>query len=156
VSDNASNNDTMMVALEARFAQHNIPFSAAHARIRCLPHIIDLAATKVRAVSRFVFLLEMLILYQILTTLDLTTEEEIEAANANYQDTLNSVQVALDDPDSEDADLDELELLQHSSGYISARSKIGPLQRVASAIYRVSFNILFESLVVSELPSSFE
>jgi hypothetical protein len=47
VSDNASNNDSMMIALEAQFQQHKIPFSAAHARIRCLPHIINLAATKV-------------------------------------------------------------------------------------------------------------
>jgi hypothetical protein len=47
VSDNASNNDTMMVSLERCFAAKNIRFSASEARIRCLPHTIDLAATKV-------------------------------------------------------------------------------------------------------------
>jgi hypothetical protein len=52
VSDNASNNDSMMVALEALFKQHGIPFNAAHARIRCLPHVIDLAATKVSIIPR--------------------------------------------------------------------------------------------------------
>jgi hypothetical protein len=51
MSDNASNNDTMMVALEAMFEQQGIPFNAEHARIRCLPHIINLAATKVSMIS---------------------------------------------------------------------------------------------------------
>jgi hypothetical protein len=43
MSDNATNNDTMMQVLE----ELGVPFVASKARMRCLAHIIDLAATKV-------------------------------------------------------------------------------------------------------------
>lgn len=45
--DNASNNDTMMQSLSHRLAEDNIEFNACHARGRCLPHIVHLAALKV-------------------------------------------------------------------------------------------------------------
>lgn len=44
VSDNASNNDRMMSELEDLFFNQGIIFKAAHARGRCLPHIVHLAA----------------------------------------------------------------------------------------------------------------
>jgi hypothetical protein len=47
MSDNATNNDTMMQSLEVRLKALDIPFVASHARLRCLAHIIDLAAQKV-------------------------------------------------------------------------------------------------------------
>jgi hypothetical protein len=47
VADNASNNDTMMMALEERFTKEGIPFSAQDARLRCCPHTIHLSAMEV-------------------------------------------------------------------------------------------------------------
>jgi hypothetical protein len=46
VSDNASNNDTMMTGLEELF-KNGIPFVAKHARGRCFPHTAHLSACKV-------------------------------------------------------------------------------------------------------------
>ncbi|KAF9545084.1 hypothetical protein CPC08DRAFT_612878, partial [Agrocybe pediades] len=48
VMDNATNNDTMLVALERRFEDAHIPFSASDSRARCMPHTIHLAAISVR------------------------------------------------------------------------------------------------------------
>ena len=44
--DNASNNDTLMDALEVRCLEAGIKFSASEARMRCMPHTIHLAAIK--------------------------------------------------------------------------------------------------------------
>ncbi|TEB20234.1 hypothetical protein FA13DRAFT_1575090, partial [Coprinellus micaceus] len=44
VMDNATNNDTLVQSLEVRFTAAGIPFSATNARMRCIPHIIHLAA----------------------------------------------------------------------------------------------------------------
>ncbi|KAJ2928008.1 hypothetical protein H1R20_g9078, partial [Candolleomyces eurysporus] len=44
VMDNATNNDTLVDAFERRCQAAQIPFSAADARLRCMPHIIHLAA----------------------------------------------------------------------------------------------------------------
>ena len=45
--DNASNNDTMMEAIESRCHEAGIKFSAKKSRMRCMPHTIHLAAIKV-------------------------------------------------------------------------------------------------------------
>ncbi|KAI0753207.1 hypothetical protein C8Q80DRAFT_499637 [Daedaleopsis nitida] len=42
--DNATNNDTMMDALEKKCNTLGIPFSARVARMRCMPHTVHLAA----------------------------------------------------------------------------------------------------------------
>ncbi|KAJ7717123.1 hypothetical protein B0H14DRAFT_2251260, partial [Mycena olivaceomarginata] len=47
VMDNATNNDTMVVALEKKCLKENIPFSSDRARMRCMPHTVHLAAIKV-------------------------------------------------------------------------------------------------------------
>jgi len=47
VMDNASNNDTMVAAFEARCREHGIDFSASRSRLRCMPHTCHLAALKV-------------------------------------------------------------------------------------------------------------
>lgn len=52
VSDNASNNDTMMEELEQLFDQDNILFDSVAACGCCLPHVVHLAALKVQ---RFIF-----------------------------------------------------------------------------------------------------
>ena len=44
VMDNASNNNTMIQSIEVKCSQKGIPFSAKHARGRCMPHTIHLAA----------------------------------------------------------------------------------------------------------------
>jgi len=44
VMDNASNNDTMIESIEVKCSQKGIPFSAKHARGRCMPHTIHLVA----------------------------------------------------------------------------------------------------------------
>ncbi|KAF8573507.1 hypothetical protein K439DRAFT_1375195, partial [Ramaria rubella] len=44
VADNASNNDTMMVALEDYCQKEGIRFSAVDACMCCMPHTVHLAA----------------------------------------------------------------------------------------------------------------
>jgi hypothetical protein len=44
VCDNASNNDTLLQALGEKCADEGIDFSHKDSRIRCLPHIVHLAA----------------------------------------------------------------------------------------------------------------
>jgi hypothetical protein len=61
----------------------------------------------------------------------------VATVSQNYQDRLNSVQVALDDPDCKEADADELQLLQRSFSAPISDSQPDLLQGVASAIYRV-------------------
>ena len=45
--DNASNNDTLMEALEIKCHEAGMEFSASDSRMRCMPHTIHLAAIKV-------------------------------------------------------------------------------------------------------------
>lgn len=45
--DNATNNDTLVEAFEAKCREANIPFDSVNARMRCMPHTIHLAALKV-------------------------------------------------------------------------------------------------------------
>jgi hypothetical protein len=45
--DNASNNDTLMEALERKCHEAEIEFSASDSQMRCMPHTIHLAAIKV-------------------------------------------------------------------------------------------------------------
>ena len=45
--DNASNNDTMMEAIESRCHEAGIEFSAKKSHMCCMPHTIHLAAIKV-------------------------------------------------------------------------------------------------------------
>ncbi|KAJ6534334.1 hypothetical protein B0H19DRAFT_964767, partial [Mycena capillaripes] len=47
VMDNATNNDTMTVAIERKCMAKGIPFEARRSRMRCLPHTVHLAALKV-------------------------------------------------------------------------------------------------------------
>ncbi|KAF8180268.1 hypothetical protein K438DRAFT_1446613, partial [Mycena galopus ATCC 62051] len=46
VMDNATNNDTLVDAFAAKCRKLNIPFESEHARMRCMPHTIHLAALK--------------------------------------------------------------------------------------------------------------
>jgi len=45
--DNASNNDTMVEHLEVLLRQDMIKFDPLHARMRCMPHTVHLAALEV-------------------------------------------------------------------------------------------------------------
>lgn len=47
VMDNATNNDTLVEAFARRCNEVGISFSSRHARMRCMPHTIHLAALKV-------------------------------------------------------------------------------------------------------------
>ena len=51
--DNASNNDTMMEAIESQCREAGIDFSAQKSRMRCMPHTIHLAAIKVCSIVNF-------------------------------------------------------------------------------------------------------
>ncbi|KAJ7940002.1 hypothetical protein B0H13DRAFT_2300060 [Mycena leptocephala] len=46
VMDNATNNDTLVEAFERKCHDLEIPFESQHARMRCMPHTIHLAALK--------------------------------------------------------------------------------------------------------------
>ena len=54
--DNASNNDTMMEAIESRCHEAGIKFSAQKSCMHCMPHTIHLAAIKVCSIMNFVSL----------------------------------------------------------------------------------------------------
>ncbi|KAE9386879.1 hypothetical protein BT96DRAFT_761860, partial [Gymnopus androsaceus JB14] len=41
--DNASNNDTLVEAIECKCNAQNIPFNATHSRLCCMPHTVHLA-----------------------------------------------------------------------------------------------------------------
>ena len=43
-TDNASNNNTLIQTLRSRFSTLNFIFNAVDSHIRCLPHILNLAA----------------------------------------------------------------------------------------------------------------
>ncbi|KAE9406051.1 hypothetical protein BT96DRAFT_811617, partial [Gymnopus androsaceus JB14] len=44
--DNASNNDTLVEAIEQKCNILNIPFKATHSRLRCMPHTVHLAVLR--------------------------------------------------------------------------------------------------------------
>jgi len=44
--DNASNNDTLMEALESKCHEAGVEFSASDSQMRCIPHTIHLTAIK--------------------------------------------------------------------------------------------------------------
>ncbi|KAF8817342.1 hypothetical protein BYT27DRAFT_7075321, partial [Phlegmacium glaucopus] len=71
--DNASNNDTLMEALESRCEGAGIEFSASAARMRCMPHTIHLAAIKL--LKRIGIMLK--------------SNATHVSSNVNYQDDLN-------------------------------------------------------------------
>jgi hypothetical protein len=48
VMDNATNNDTLVDHFASKCAAEGISFSVQNGRMRCLPHIIHLAALEVR------------------------------------------------------------------------------------------------------------
>jgi hypothetical protein len=143
VSDNASNNDTMMVGLEHRFAAKQIPFLASEARIRCLPHVIDLAATKVCIVLDSCSFVSDYYYVQILTSLGIVAESDITAINVNYQDALNTIQATLETPEAEELEADDLAILRQSLEIVSKRVVPGPLTRAASALSKVMFILLW-------------
>ncbi|KAF8530374.1 hypothetical protein BU17DRAFT_36167, partial [Hysterangium stoloniferum] len=51
VMDNATNNDTMVVAIEQCCCEVGVYFSAKEVRMCCMPHTIHLAAIKVQTIS---------------------------------------------------------------------------------------------------------
>jgi hypothetical protein len=48
VMDNATNNNTLVQHFASKCHSHNIPFSETNSCMRCLPHVIHLAALEVR------------------------------------------------------------------------------------------------------------
>jgi hypothetical protein len=51
--DNASNNDTMMEAIESWCHEAGIEFSAQKSHMHCMPHTIHLMAIKVSLIMNF-------------------------------------------------------------------------------------------------------
>ena len=49
VMDNATNNNTLVAAIEQCCTEANIYFSAMESRMRCMPHTVHLAAIKVQS-----------------------------------------------------------------------------------------------------------
>lgn len=107
--DNATNNDTMLTAIERRCHEVGIKFSAADARGRCMPHTIHLAAIRVS----LDYLYHQ---HELLTVMNIQLLEEsgaISQADAkassqavNYQDAMPDLELVLfeddDDPASKD------------------------------------------------------
>ncbi|KAJ7133922.1 hypothetical protein C8R43DRAFT_843741, partial [Mycena crocata] len=70
VMDNATNNDTLVEAFGRRCAEKGIKFSCADARMRCMPHTIQLSALK------------------LLEAIGVLTKEEEQAAKAKSRGTV--------------------------------------------------------------------
>ena len=51
VMDNATNNDTMVVAIEQHCHEAGVYFSAKESQMCCIPHTIHLATIKVQIIS---------------------------------------------------------------------------------------------------------
>lgn len=49
--DNATNNDTLVEAIEHKCKAENIKFDAQKSRLRCMPHTVHLATLKVRVLE---------------------------------------------------------------------------------------------------------
>ncbi|KAJ3541549.1 hypothetical protein NMY22_g3845 [Coprinellus aureogranulatus] len=90
VMDNATNNDKLVEFLEVRFKGESIRFSAKEARMRCMPHIIHLAALEL----------------SLLEGIGAITSSECAAAAAGYQDLIAEVSKngASEDSDKDDED----------------------------------------------------
>ena len=95
--DNATNNDTMMVELQVRLAEKGIAFSAKDARMRCLPHVIHLAAL------------------ELLNAIDgTTTRQEAQRSEGpdGYQEIITEpIELVLDDDGDSPLDLESLAAL---------------------------------------------
>ncbi|KAF4617983.1 hypothetical protein D9613_012957 [Agrocybe pediades] len=116
VMDNATNNDTMLVALERRFEEAQIPFSASDSRGRCVPHTIHLAAISLLeecgAISG--------------------ADAEKAMSTVNYQDIATEVfhaGVEGDDFASKDDEKEDIESPVHVDG-----SAVGRLRKIVRAI----------------------
>jgi hypothetical protein len=130
--DNASNNDTMMEAIEDRCRNAGIEFSAKQARMRCMPHTIHLAAIKVSLFlcyhSSFYF---SLIGIQLLEGIGLISKENgtrARSAGFNYQDEVNigldreeDIEAAPEDEDDHDA------------------VDVNPSEKIQMAVHKVSY-----------------
>ncbi|KAF8812635.1 hypothetical protein BYT27DRAFT_7086732, partial [Phlegmacium glaucopus] len=82
--DNASNNDTLMEALELRCCNAGIEFSASVARMRCMPHTIHLAAIKV-----YFYFMSSLFLLEGIGIMSKSDAAQA-SVNLNYQDDVNA------------------------------------------------------------------
>jgi hypothetical protein len=140
VSDNASNNDTMMAGIQRRCRLRNIAFDSKKARIRCIPHTIQRAALKVSSLCNA---FATLTASQILEALGAVSEKEASIANTNYQDIVNAVVDAAvaatrGDSDNADAELDDTDIaVLHSVAAEMLGQKSAPLTPVATAIEKV-------------------
>lgn len=74
---------------------------------------------------------------QILTSLGIVADSDIAAVNVNYQDAINTIQAALDNPEAEDLEANDLAILQRSLEIVSKRAAPSPLARAASALMKV-------------------
>jgi hypothetical protein len=132
VCDNASNNDTLIAAIERRCQdpKMNIPFNAAWARIRCMPHILHLGATEVRRINTHYVPYTEHCIRQILEAIDAMSHEDAAAAGQSYQDTVNACGTVLSDTDEEDLDLAAIDTLAQN---LDVRA----LGSVGAAVYKV-------------------
>lgn len=115
--DNASNNDTLMRAIEKRCADANVDFSATDSRMRCMPHTVHLAAIKVVSIYRIDHL--RLTFFQLLEGIGALSKVDTKKAlsrSSNYQD--NTLTPMDREYDNEVVQLDDEEELedQDSSG----------------------------------------
>jgi hypothetical protein len=109
--DNASNNDTLMRAIEKRCADvkpAKVDFSAADSRMRCMPHTVHLAAIKVLSIYYLNHLKLMFI--QLLEGIGALSKADTKKAlsrSGNYQD--NTVAPMDREHDNEVVQLDDEE-----------------------------------------------
>lgn len=89
--DNASNNDTLMRAIEKRCADAKpakVDFSAADSRMRCMPHTVHLAAIKVLSIY-YLNHLKLIMFIQLLEGIGALSKADTKKAlsrSGNYQD----------------------------------------------------------------------
>jgi hypothetical protein len=134
VCDNASNNDTLIRALARKCHERGIPFVSSWARIRCMPHILHLAATEA---SHLLWIQiiggSKLKINQILDSIDAMSRTKTPlAADMNYQDAVNACANRAEGLASED---DDVSLA--SMDFLALALNGSPINDVGAAVYKV-------------------
>lgn len=94
--DNASNNDTMVETIEDLCTHEGIYFSAAEARMRCMPHTVHLSALKVSSLYHLVRLfLSLIYNFELLDGIGAfgkhtSSEAALATTQAAYQDSVTA------------------------------------------------------------------
>lgn len=134
--DNATNNNTMVTAIEEKCKAQGIPFSAKDSRLRCMPHTVHLLVLKVCIYSLWVLCTRLIHLSQLLEGIGTISkgdgQKAKESQTASYQDSVSALLDAahdeeaalIDEVESDSEEVDELDSWNRPSGIQTVVSKV--------------------------------